>query len=258
MIFPASSIIWIIEKVNQTLEIATCLCYAQVMQTGKHRSTLELRRRTKAGIVKAKSSREDTASRILSTATRLFAAQGYDGTSTKDICETAGVNIAALHYHFASKENLYHHIIEQFATERLDFARKTLQPPRNIDDFRVRLEIFLKETLETMIKQKDILRLIQLDVEMSDSKSKKMYLNTLLKHAEKLWEFFDLAIKKGIVAADVKPSFAATLLMSNIIHQTRNDKMVKEFSGHSLSDETYRNEWIQQTLRIFIDGIIAK
>ncbi len=205
-----------------------------------------------------KSSCENTASRILSTATRLFAAQGYDGTSTKDICEGAGANIAALHYHFGSKENLYNNIIEQFATERLDFARKTLRPPQNIDEFKVRLEIFLRQTLETMIRQNDIVRLIQRDVEMSDSKSKKMYLNTLLKHAEKLWEFFDLATKKGIVAADVKPSFAAVFLMSNIIHQTRNDKMVREFSGHSLSDEKYRNDWIQQTLRIFIDGIIAK
>jgi AcrR family transcriptional regulator len=228
------------------------------MQTGKNRSILEQSRRTKTGTVMKKAFKEDTASRILSTATRLFAAQGYDGTSTKDICESAGVNIAALHYHFGSKENLYHHIIEQFATERLDFARKTLQPPLNIDDFKVRLEIFLRQTIETMIKQKDILRLIQRDVEMSDPKSRKMYLNTLLKHAQRLWEFFELATKQGIVAADVKPSFAAAFLMSNIIHQTRNDEMVKEFSGHSLSDETYRNDWIQQTLRIFIGGIVAK
>ncbi len=210
------------------------------------------------GVVREKASHVDTASRILSTATHLFAAHGYDGTSTKDICEGAGANIAALHYHYGSKENLYHRIIEQFATERLDFARKTLQPPQNIDDFKVRLEIFLRQTLETMIKQNDIVRLIQRDVEMSDAKSKKMYLNTLLKHAEKLWEFFDLAIQKGIVATDVKSSFAATFLMSNIIHQTRNDKLVKEFSGHSLSDEKYRNDWVRQTLRIFIDGIIAK
>ncbi len=228
------------------------------MKTGKDRTTAEQDRKMKTGVVREKPSREDTTSRILSTATRLFAAQGYDGTSTKDICERAGVNIAAIHYHFGSKENLYHSIIEQFATERLDFARKTLQPPQNIDDFKVRLEIFLRQTLETMIRQKDIIRLIQRDVEMSDSKSRKMYLNTLLKHAEKLKEFFDQATKRGIVAADVKPFSAAGFLMSNIIHQTRNDKLVMEFSGHSLSDEKYRNDWIQQTLRIFIDGIIAK
>ncbi len=207
--------------------------------------------------MRRKSRREDTASRILFAAKRLFAAQGYDGTSTKDICEDAGVNSAAIHYHFGSKRNLYHYIIEQFATERLDFARKTLQPPRNIDDFKVRLEIFLRQTLETMIKQTDIIRMIQRDVETEGSKSNEMYLNTLLKHAGKLREFFDHARKKGIVAAEVRSFSAAGFLMSNIIHQTRNDKIVEKFSGHSLADEKYRNDWIQQTLRIFMDGILA-
>jgi AcrR family transcriptional regulator len=201
---------------------------------------------------------EDTASRIVSTATRLFADKGYDGASVKDVCDAAGVNIAAIHYHFGSKENLYRHIIEQFATERLDFARKTLQEPRNIDDFKVRLEIFLRQTIETMIRQGDIVRLIHRDIEMSSSRSKEMYVNTLHKHARKIMEFFDHAKKKGIVAADVNPFAAAGFLMSNIIHQTRNDKLVKRFSGHSLSNEKYRDQWIQQTLRIFIDGIIAK
>ncbi len=203
-------------------------------------------------------SREDTVGRILSTATRLFADKGYDGTSVKDICDAAGVNIAAIHYHFGSKENLYVHIIQQFAAERLDFARRTLQEPHNIDDFKVRLEIFLRQTIETMIRQKDIVRLIQRDVEMSGSRSKAMYLNTLQKHASKLLEFFDQAKKKGIMAADVNPLAAAGFLMSNIVHQTRNDKLVKKFTGYSLTDENYRHQWIQQTLRIFIGGIIAK
>ncbi len=251
---------WIVEKVNHSLDFIKCLCYSGNMPTEKKQPMPDRGKSRKTGVVKEreKAPREDTATRILSTATRLFAAQGYESTSTKDICETAGANIAALHYHFGSKENLYHRIIEQFATERLDFARKTLQPPRNIDDFKVRLELFLRQTLETMMLQKDILRLIQRDVEMSGLKSNKMYLSTLVKHAQKLWEFFDLAIGKGFVAADVKPSFATTFLMSTIIHQTSNDKLVREFSGHSLSDEKYRNDWIQQTLRIFLAGIIAK
>lgn len=215
-------------------------------------------KREKKAVNQEMYSREDTASRILSTATRFFADKGYDGTSVKDICDAAGVNIAAIHYHFGSKENLYGQIIQQFAAERLDFARKTLQEPQNIDDFKVRLEIFLKQTIETMIRQEGIVRLIQRDVEMSGSKGKAMYLNTLHKHAGKLLEFFDQAKKKGIVAADVDPLAAAGFLMSNIVHQTRNDRLVKKFTGYSLSNENYRRQWIQQTLRIFFYGIIAK
>ncbi len=201
--------------------------------------------------------REDTADRIVSAATRLFADRGYDGTSVKDISDAAQVNIAAIHYHFGSKENLYRHIIRQFASERLEFARKTLQDPQTIDDFKVRLEIFLTQTLETMIRQKDIVRLVQRDVEMADSGT-NVYLDPLVKHAGKLMEFFDHAKKKGIVAADVEPASAAGFLMSNLIHQTRNDRLVRKFLGHSLTDEKYRVSWVRQTLRIFTQGIIVK
>lgn len=46
----------------------------------------------------------DTADRILDAAERLFAERGYSAVSTRTITEAAGVNTAALHYHFGSKE----------------------------------------------------------------------------------------------------------------------------------------------------------
>ena len=48
----------------------------------------------------------DTKQRILDTAERLFAEQGYDATSLRHIIAEAGVNLAAVHYHFGSKEDL--------------------------------------------------------------------------------------------------------------------------------------------------------
>jgi|SRR5579859_3494334 len=48
----------------------------------------------------------DTRERILDTAERLFADQGYSGTSLRTIIAAAGVNLAAVHYHFRSKEAL--------------------------------------------------------------------------------------------------------------------------------------------------------
>jgi AcrR family transcriptional regulator len=48
----------------------------------------------------------DTKRKILDTAERLFADQGYAGTSLRHIIAEAGVNLAAIHYHFGSKEEL--------------------------------------------------------------------------------------------------------------------------------------------------------
>ena len=53
----------------------------------------------------------DTKERILDTAERLFAKQGYAATSLRGIIAEAGVNLAAVHYHFHSKEALLEALI---------------------------------------------------------------------------------------------------------------------------------------------------
>ncbi|MBZ5621406.1 MAG: TetR family transcriptional regulator [Acidobacteriia bacterium] len=53
----------------------------------------------------------DTKQRILDTAERLFAEHGYDATSLRQIIAEAEVNLAAIHYHFGSKEELLDELI---------------------------------------------------------------------------------------------------------------------------------------------------
>ena len=48
----------------------------------------------------------DTKEKILDTAERLIGEQGYAATSLRQIIAQAGVNLAAVHYHFGSKEDL--------------------------------------------------------------------------------------------------------------------------------------------------------
>ena len=48
----------------------------------------------------------NTQSRVLDAAERLFAEQGFEGASIRAIVDAANVNLAAVHYHFKSKEAL--------------------------------------------------------------------------------------------------------------------------------------------------------
>ncbi|MDA3963508.1 MAG: TetR/AcrR family transcriptional regulator [Planctomycetota bacterium] len=48
----------------------------------------------------------DTRRALLDAATVLFAEQGFDGTSLRNITERAGTNIASVNYHFGSKDGL--------------------------------------------------------------------------------------------------------------------------------------------------------
>ena len=45
--------------------------------------------------------------RLLLAAEALFARKGYDGATVREICDRAGMNVAAINYHFGDKERLY-------------------------------------------------------------------------------------------------------------------------------------------------------
>jgi AcrR family transcriptional regulator len=49
----------------------------------------------------------DTREKLLKTASEVFAKQGYRNTTVAEICRRAGSNVAAVNYHFGSKDALY-------------------------------------------------------------------------------------------------------------------------------------------------------
>lgn len=56
---------------------------------------------------------QDTRERILDVAERLFMAHGYEGTSMRMITGSAEVNLAAVNYHFGSKEALLREVFRR-------------------------------------------------------------------------------------------------------------------------------------------------
>lgn len=62
----------------------------------------------------------DTRERILDAAERLFMGHGYEGTSMRLITGEAAVNLAAINYHFGSKESLMQEVFRR----RLDWLNE--------------------------------------------------------------------------------------------------------------------------------------
>ena len=61
--------------------------------------------------------RTDTRSRVQQVALELFAEQGYEKTSLREIAERLGVTKAALYYHFRSKEDIVHSLTDDYFAE---------------------------------------------------------------------------------------------------------------------------------------------
>lgn len=104
----------------------------------------------------------DVRSEILSQATRLFAEQGYDGTSVQQIADAVGIRKPSLLYHFKSKDQLRDNVLAEMLAhwnavlpglllkasteERFDATMEALTEFFIEDPDRARL--FLRETLD--------------------------------------------------------------------------------------------------------------
>ena len=66
-----------------------------------------------------------TQERLVHAATRLFADNGYQGASVRDICNLAGANPGAVSYHFGGKRQLYRSVLRKAAADLADMGPAT-------------------------------------------------------------------------------------------------------------------------------------
>ena len=55
---------------------------------------------------------DDTRMRLLLAATEVFSEHGYHAATTREICRRANANLAAIHYHFGDKAELYREVFK--------------------------------------------------------------------------------------------------------------------------------------------------
>lgn len=99
----------------------------------------------------------DTRASILDAAEGLFAERGYDGTSVREITRRAGVNVAAIHYHFGTKEEVLRGVTDRIIAplnERrfalLEEAVAAAAPdPTQVADV---LDSFIRPDFETLLE----------------------------------------------------------------------------------------------------------
>lgn len=79
---------------------------------------MAVRSRESAGTVRGAASRP-VKERLLRVATRLFARNGFEGTSVQDIVDAAGVTKGAMYHYYGSKDDLLFEVYHQLLTMQI-------------------------------------------------------------------------------------------------------------------------------------------
>ncbi|MFK7694435.1 TetR family transcriptional regulator [Paenibacillus sp. HJGM_3] len=98
--------------------------------------------------------------RIILAAKQLFASQGYDCTTVRQICEEAGANVALVSYYFGGKENLFYELFNQFFTGSKDIMEHAHLFEEPVEG----LKRLIEELIRFRVKEPQLVQLMQQEI----------------------------------------------------------------------------------------------
>ena len=196
--------------------------------------------------------------KLIKHAQKLFLDKGPDGTSIREIANSAGVNISAISYYFSGKDGLYRACIEDFGLETLSFVEKVLVSPADFADFKKRLSSFTEHIFEIYTQRPELVRLVFKELQRDESKGPTIVGESFVRLFEKLVEFFQSAKDKKIIKKNLSPFTVASIFMSSFFQGVCYDFHREALFGCSIKeDNNYREEYSTHITEIFTNGIGA-
>ena len=153
---------------------------------------------------------------ILDAAERLFGAQGFSGTTIKQIGHTAGVNSALLYYYFEDKERLYRSVLERLVSRLVRRTLERLEADASPTD---RIRGFIEAQVETFVANPELPRLFMremLDHHAAHAVEQIQHLAATSFKA--LCETIAEGQKQGTFRSDLDPKFAAISTVGQVAY----------------------------------------
>lgn len=198
---------------------------------------------------------KNTKDEILKVATKQFAQKGYEGTSIREICRIAGVNVALISYYWGGKKELFQGIVNNLIENQTKYAKSAL-------DFAINPEDLSKEQqIELMYRTVDK----AVDFFYSDMSSELL---TILTHGQKEKEIFGnlplFKYGKKLFAAlfNLKESDKEVILtLVSIITLINAPRLMPNFSLQLMNQRTFHQEdvrIIRNNVRTYMKALLQK
>ena len=158
----------------------------------------------------------DTRKRILHEATKLFARQGFHGTSVSEIGKAAGVQSGALYYHIKSKDELLWQILSSYIE---DMHASTLKTVAEHEEPEERLRAMVHNHITQIIRYRR-----QVTIELRDrsglSKPHQEQLQHSRDEVQRLWQqAIADGVESGVFRSDDRVVTNAVLSMISLVSQ---------------------------------------
>lgn len=89
--------------------------------------------------------------KLLRAAAELFAEKGFDAVSTRDLCNKAEVNVAAISYYFGGKEGLYLEVFQTYARRISEKINGVLKEHDGKTNTHEQLEVTLRDLIGAIV-----------------------------------------------------------------------------------------------------------
>lgn len=164
---------------------------------------------------------------ILETAERLFAINGFNGASVRDIAQEAGVNVAMISYYFGSKEKLMEALFE-LKTEKMRLKVETLiadDTKSNLD----KVYNLIDEYVEKFMNQPKFHK-IMIQEQLVDSKSgvPEMIKNLKKRNLETIKKLINAGQKTGEFKKQVDVALMVSTMVGTVSQMIISEDFYKE------------------------------
>jgi AcrR family transcriptional regulator len=195
------------------------------------------------------SSETQTRTRILQAAQRLFAAKGFEGTTTRDLAQTAGVAEGTLFRHFANKKAI---LVEVATSGWVDLLTDLLTELSEMGSYKA-IDQVMRRRMWNLQKNADIMRVCFMEVQFHPDLRDRIQTEVIDKMTDVAEAFFQTAIDKGIYR-QMDAKLGAKVFLGLFA--------IAGFSDHTLIEPNASPQEMQKMAEgladIFLNGVLAK
>ncbi|MGA1474001.1 MAG: TetR/AcrR family transcriptional regulator [Prochlorothrix sp.] len=190
----------------------------------------------------------ETKTRILQTAQTLFAKQGYDGTTTRDLAQRAGVAEGTLFRHFTNKKAILVEVVTQGWVELLTDLLTELS---EMGSYRA-VDQVMRRRMMNFRQNQELMRVCFMEVQFHPDLQERIQGEVVDKMMDVAEAFFQTAIDRGVYRRlDPKIIARVFLGMFMVAGFSETTIMNPEASPHTMK------VMAEGIADIFLNGVLA-